>query len=205
MESIEHFLALPEEKQHKIIDAGLGCFGKNGYKKASVSDIAKAAGISKAMIFYYFGNKKNMYLYLSDFCVKFLAEGVIGGLNTNETDFFERIKIISTAKLSISEQYPDVMTFIESVYFETDSEVENEIKQLTAQRSDIYNLQKFFEGVDYSKFKSGINPALVIKLLTRFTEGYIREKSGWGNVNKAEFMREFDECLMLFKNNFYKK
>ncbi len=59
---MEKFLNLPIEKQNDIIDAGLIAFGTNGYKKASISDIAKAAGISKSMIFHYFRTKKDTVL-----------------------------------------------------------------------------------------------------------------------------------------------
>jgi len=51
-----------------ITDAALKSFGTNGYKKSSISDIATGAGISKAMIFHYFGTKKALYLYLMDLC-----------------------------------------------------------------------------------------------------------------------------------------
>ena len=45
---MENFLNLPEEKQNTILDAAFAAFGANGYKKASIADIAAAAGISKA-------------------------------------------------------------------------------------------------------------------------------------------------------------
>ena len=51
---LEKFLSLPIDKQDIIVNAALTCFGINGYKKTSISDIAAAAGISKALIFHYF-------------------------------------------------------------------------------------------------------------------------------------------------------
>lgn len=56
---MEKFLSLPMEKRNLIIDAALKSFGLHGYKKASISDIASSAGISKAMMFHYFGTKKS--------------------------------------------------------------------------------------------------------------------------------------------------
>lgn len=56
---LERFFRLSEEKQNSIIDAALKAFGINGYKKTSVSDIAAEAGISKAMVFHYFGTKRH--------------------------------------------------------------------------------------------------------------------------------------------------
>ena len=55
---MDKFLALTEEKRLTILNAALQCFGKFGYEKASINDIAVAAHISKASVFQYFGSKK---------------------------------------------------------------------------------------------------------------------------------------------------
>ena len=55
---MDKFLALTEEKRTAILNAALQCFGKFGYEKASINDIAVAAHISKASVFQYFGSKK---------------------------------------------------------------------------------------------------------------------------------------------------
>jgi len=202
-QQLEHFLHLPSEKQHKIIDAALYSFGKNGYKKASVADIAAAAGISKPMVFHYFGNKKNLYLYLLKICGEKLASGVMGGLDKSETDFFKIIRRASELKIAFLEEYPDLMSFIESMYFEEDPEIEPEIKKLRTQDKGSYDPAKFFENADYSKFKDGVNPALVMKLLVYFSEGIVRATPKGQKLDMETLMREFDECLELFKNNFY--
>ena len=60
----EKSFSLPEEKQQAIINAGFRVFSKNTYKKSPVSEIAAEAGISKSLLFYYFRNKKELYLFL---------------------------------------------------------------------------------------------------------------------------------------------
>lgn len=56
---MDKFLALTEEKRTAILNAALQCFGKFGYEKASINDIAVAAHISKASVFQYFGSKSS--------------------------------------------------------------------------------------------------------------------------------------------------
>ena len=46
---MDKFLALTEEKRLTILNAALQCFGKFGYEKASINDIAVAAHISKEL------------------------------------------------------------------------------------------------------------------------------------------------------------
>ena len=64
----EKFFSLPEEKQQEIADAGLRVFSENSYKKSPVSQVAEEAGISKSLLFHYFHNKKELYLFLWDKC-----------------------------------------------------------------------------------------------------------------------------------------
>ena len=58
------FFELPLEKQERIIKAAYIVFAHDNYKNASMSKIADAGGISKSLLFHYFQNKKDLYLYL---------------------------------------------------------------------------------------------------------------------------------------------
>lgn len=68
------FYSLPEEKQQAMLNAGLHVFSQNTYKKSPMSEIAEAAGISKALLFHYFHNKKELYLFLWDTCARVTVE-----------------------------------------------------------------------------------------------------------------------------------
>ena len=74
----EQFYDLPQEKQMRIINAGLEVFSKNDYKHAVTDEIARKAGISKGLLFYYFHNKKSLYLYLFDYSAKLIMNQVMG-------------------------------------------------------------------------------------------------------------------------------
>ena len=58
------FFELPLEEQERIIKAAYIVFAHDNYKNASMSRIADAGGISKSLLFHYFQNKKELYLYL---------------------------------------------------------------------------------------------------------------------------------------------
>lgn len=201
---MEKFLNLPIEKQNDIIDAGLIAFGTNGYKKASISDIAKAAGISKSMIFHYFRTKKDLYLFLAEYSANTIISEMRANLDKEERDFFQRIRIATEIKVSVIRKHMAILTFLKSLYFETDEEVANEIKAMMAQgeafRSDIA-----LSGIDLSKFKEGIDPNLVMKMLTWFAEGYVSQFRDKAEFYLDDINREFYQCLDLLKQNFYKE
>ena len=168
---MEKFFNLPAEKQNKIIDAALVSFGTNGYKKTSVSDIAAAAGISKAMVFHYFGTKKDLYLYLIQYCGDLIMKEVNDKFDRQITDFFDRIMQASEIKLSVLKIHPAILTFLSSIYFEQDEEVKDDIKKILTETEGFRN-QIAFDGMDTSKFKDSVDPKIVMKILLWMAEGF---------------------------------
>lgn len=201
---MEKFFSLPADKQKTIIDAALKAFGTNGYKKTSISDIASAAGISKAMVFHYFGTKKALYLYLVDFCGNTLMNEVNEKFDNSITDFFDRIILSSSIEISVLKKHPAILSFITSAYFENDEEVKEDLKAITAQGEGFRN-KIAFDCVDYSKFKDGIDLKLVMKMLLWMADGFTKQISDNTGVDYDSFFKEFYDCMNLLKNNFYKK
>jgi Transcriptional regulator len=202
---MENFLSLPLEKQNLIIDAALICFGTNGYKKTSVRDIAAAAGISKALVFHYFGTKKALYLYLIDLCTHMIMNELDEKFDNTVTDFFARILLSTSIEISVMKKHPAILTFLDSVYFENDDEVKGDIQTLLASsESESLRSKIAFEGIDTSKFKDDIDPKLVMKILTLLTDGYLSKMPKTG-IDLDALCEEFDDYINLFKRNFYKE
>ena len=96
----------------------LQCFGKFGYEKASINDIAVAAHISKASVFQYFGSKKQLYIYLLEYCKK-IIEGLFDKeALDSETDLFDRILASSRMKMEGAQNQPFILQFITSAWEE---------------------------------------------------------------------------------------
>lgn len=201
---MEKFISLPLEKQNMIIDAALMSFGTNSYKKSSVSDIAAAAGISKAMIFHYFGTKKALYLYLIDLCGNILMNEVNERFDNNVTDFFDRIKLAADIEISVIKKHPAILSFLNNVYFENDEAVKKDVKAMLA-KGEGFRSKIAYDGMDALKFKDGIDPILVTKMLTWFAEGFVSGLQSSAGLDIDDLCKEFYDCLNLLKNNFYKE
>ena len=201
---LEKFLSQPEEKQKNIIDAALATFGRMGYKKASMNDIATAAGISKGLVFHYFGSKKALYLYLAEISGAIFLSEMKSRFDKNISDFFDRIKLATEIKMSVMKKYPALLLFLGSMYYETDEEVADSIKEILAQSEEIRS-GLAFDGMDASKFKEGIEPQLVVNILVRFSEGYVSNSPDMAALDIEKLLSEFEACLDLMKNNFYKE
>jgi AcrR family transcriptional regulator len=201
---MEKFLSLPLEKQNMIINAALICFGTNGYKKASIGDIATTAGVSKALIFHYFGTKKALYLYLLELCLDIFVDTINEKFDRSVTDFFDRIKLVTDIEISIMEKHPAMPSFLKSMYFENNEEVQDDIKVILANDKGENLRNKLYEGIDAFKFKDDIEPKMVIRILSLLTDGYLSKIRGTG-FDLDALLKELDEYMNLFKRNFYKE
>lgn len=211
----ERFEKLEEDKKMKIMNAGLFIFGENGYVKSSIDKIVELAEISKGSLFYYFESKKNFFVFLYAYCAKKMEQLAIEN-ETNfmaYTDFFERLKKIEYIKTDLTVKHPYMYTFLMKAYVETAPAVKKEIQKINIKYTD-KNALKFYENLDYYKFKDGINPQMVIQLVIWCSEGCMNQllMKKKVNVNTAvtleeltEIFKVFDSYMELLQRNFYKE
>jgi len=103
---------MEEEKRVRVINAAIEEFSLYPFEKASTNNIVKNAGISKGLLFHYFGSKQDLYDKLIEFVVNKIFTEVKEGIDWNETDIFERMKQIALLKMDISRKYPNMFDFI---------------------------------------------------------------------------------------------
>ncbi len=59
----DSFLKLPAQRRKAIVDTGIAEFSQRSYADVGTDVITKQCGISKGLLFHYFGSKKEYYLY----------------------------------------------------------------------------------------------------------------------------------------------
>lgn len=90
------------EVKNKILKASIGLFSQKGYEAASVSEIAKTAGVTKALIYYYFKNKEDI--------LDSLVRSLLGKVTALTMDFVNS-NIIKMIKSGILDIKPDRLSF----------------------------------------------------------------------------------------------
>jgi len=201
---LKAFINPHAEKQEHIINAALNVFSRNGYRKASMADIAEEAGIAKGMINYYFGSKKNLYLYLAELCGKNMAEEMRNGFDPMVTDFFDNMKMMTGIKIALIREHPAILTFLTSLYLEKAPEVKDNIQEFMAEGLRLRE-QFMYQDVDISRFEDDVDPKLIDKLLVWAAEGLTNNLRQGLDIEKIEaFTKELYACLDLMKKYFYK-
>lgn len=201
----EKFFELPEEKQLRIINAGFEVFSKNDYKKASTEDIAVNAGISKGLLFYYFHDKKTLYLFLYDYAAKMLTESVVNTHFLEITDVFELFEYAAEQKYTVLEKSPYMMDFVmRSFYSQKEAVSEHLNSRFKEKTAEIYGM--YLAKMDYSKFKDDVNPQNIMQMLSWMADGYIHERQRFGlPIDLDDLMAKYKVWADYFKRTSYKE
>lgn len=201
---MDKFFALKEDKQAAIINAALQCFGKFGYGKASVNDIAVAAGISKASIFQYFGSKKGLYKYLLTYAGKIIMDSFQEDDFDERTDLFDRVLSSSFTEAKTLEMNPYISLFIASAWTETADEISGILAEFKGETSKFRN-NLILRKDDVSKFKNPGDAETVLQILMLMAEGYAARCHNDGNAAYSSLAEEFQKMIEAMRRNFYKE
>lgn len=200
----ENFLKLDKLKQDRIINAALKVFSMHDYKLANTNDIAAGAGISKGLLFHYFGSKKQLYLYLYQYSASFIKDHMKMDELLDDTDFFSLIMNAQQLKTAIMLSYPYIFSYLLKAYYEQDAAVADEIAALTLQFID-NSTALVLQNTDRSKFKDGLSVEQVLNVIIWCAEGFMRTKIHEEPLDVEAINQEFLDCLQLFKQGFYKE
>ncbi|MCD7854997.1 MAG: TetR/AcrR family transcriptional regulator [Clostridiales bacterium] len=78
-------------KRTEILEAAKKCFKEKGFYGCSINDIAKTAGITKSLLYYYFKSKEDIYIGLTEESLKRIMKTVPEARKTGLETSFEII------------------------------------------------------------------------------------------------------------------
>ena len=126
---MEAFERLPPEKRDTIVQSGIRIFAKMAYAEASTDQITRDAGISKGLLFHYFGSKRAFYLH----CLRVALERLITLTSPHrEGDFFALLFASMDDKLRQCANFPTETHFVNLAARDTATEVAHEKAALFA-------------------------------------------------------------------------
>ena len=203
------FLSLNPEKQERILNASLKEFAQKGYTNASTNEIVKSAGISKGLLFHYFSNKKELYLFLYNHFVDVLMEELFNELDFTERDIFERLKSLMILKNRLMARHPEVFNFMMSASMEASEEVKEALNNASTELMNT-SFGRLFDNIDLAKFREGTDIPRTINIIMWTLEGFSNQELEKAKKLNKEFL-DFDEAFKeaevyidMLKKSFYK-
>ena len=194
----EKFYALPQEKQDRIINAGFRVFSRNSYKKSPMLEIANEADISKSLLFFYFKNKTELYLFLMKKAEELTTQYLINSGCYKETDIFERMYKGLLAKVEMMKKYPDMSTFAVKAYFEDDEEVREEIQKIIHPYTQL-ETSKSVPNLNPDDFKEGLDLGLMYQDMFLASEGYVYRMQQQGNIDADKMLLDYRKIIDFWK------
>ena len=152
----DRFYQLSEGKQNRIISAGFRVFSRYSYKNSPMSEIAAEAGISKSLLFYYFKNKKELYLFLCKCSTELTEKEMIRQKCFEKEDFFDTFLSGLKVKVQLMRQYPDLSLFQLKAYYEMDRSLRPEIDKIIGKYSGYDNQSEMLK-LDKERFIEGLD------------------------------------------------
>jgi AcrR family transcriptional regulator len=169
---------IPEDKRVAVLAAAVREFAALGYASASTNHIVEAAHISKGLLFYYFGDKKGLYLYAVQTSIGELTRRFDERLGAAASpDVFERLKQYTLAKWSLVEEQPAVFEFLQEAVLDPPAELRDALAECTAEPTAMA-YQRLFQGIDTAAFRPGVTVEQAMCLLSWTFDGLGKQYAG---------------------------
>ncbi len=169
----EKFFELKREKQERIINAALEVFSKDKYRYASTDKIVELAGISKGLLFHYFGSKMGVFSFLYDYSVRYIELELYGTISIKETNYFELLCQVEETHALIREKHFYMLPFLNKAEAEEDPEIQQMILKKSESLRTRY--QEIFEKADMSFLNRYSNKEQIQSIIRYAVIGFDRE------------------------------
>ncbi|MDR2044085.1 MAG: TetR/AcrR family transcriptional regulator [Clostridium sp.] len=191
------FFDLNKEKQDRMMNAALKVFALHGYRHASTDDIVREAGISKGLLFHYFGTKLGAYAFVYDYSVRFLALELRACVKPQEKDLFELVKQVEQAKMQAMKGYPYMQQFLDRSMTEDVGEALLAVEEKRNLLGEVYG--KIYAQTDRTLLPPGADVGKLQKILCFTVKGLLAECFQEASFQPEMFYREAAEYLDLIK------
>ncbi|NLM06961.1 MAG: TetR/AcrR family transcriptional regulator [Tissierellia bacterium] len=209
----ENFYKLSKEKRKQILDGAMMEFSRYGFEKTSVQQIADAAGISKSMVFHYFGNKVQLYNFLVIYTCDYSLEKIDEFIEEIKAlDYLEGYYLVAKTKLRLFNEENALMRFSGSILmskedvnlFKTAREKLDLLKEARGKYPAMMHGDKMG-----TKLRKDIPKEVSLKYIKWIMDGFTQElmvkiqMAGMADANFDKDWEDFDKLLEDLKKIFY--
>lgn len=182
--------------QEEILDICTAEFAKHGYEKTSLVQLARAAGISRTLIFHHFKSKKHLYLEIIDRIVEESGVDVLFGFLVQNSDFFKAREEFSRYKFRFVKSNPQYYCIMRDIASNPPAEIRDELRERFGELHARYQ-QKWQALFDKVPLRAGVDRKqayeFVQMTLDYFDEKFYSAATLGEELDEAYFQRFLDE------------
>jgi Transcriptional regulator len=140
-------------KQDKILEYSMVEFAQKGFEQASTNAIAKAASLSKGLIFHYYPNKDDLFVATIEEALRRMNHDIQASLVYQSNDLFERFSELMSYKTLLLLHPDPAVTFITTLSLAADHRLRDQVRLMQEQfNGRLY--QQLFEGLDLTRYRT---------------------------------------------------
>lgn len=194
----DDFHRLPAERQDAIAQAAIEVFGRNDYKSASTDDIARSAGISKGLLFFYCKSKRQLYLRAMEYLYDKAVEVAVDDEFWKIDDFFELMEYASSRKMALMRRLPWALAFSIRAFYPEHRDIKDTMDCWTQRQTDVM-FKRFFKNVDWGRFRDDVDPRHILDMIIWLADGWMHQRrAAHEPIDLDALMAEFlSWCDML--------
>ena len=201
----DRFDDLDPARREAVFDAAMRTFGRDGYRHAMTEDIAREAGMSKGLLFFYFHNKRDLYLRLVDYLMDKITAIVVDDGFWEIDDYFELMLYAGRKKGAVMQRFPHLLDFCVRAYYPEHRDVRGRMNEWTQAQIDAM-WQRFFKNVRLDRFRDDVDVRHVNELLIWLADGYLHQVRMRGEkLDLDDMLEQMEEWCTMLKSWAYKE
>ena len=182
-------------RRERVVNAAWEVFARFGYQKASMQDIASAAGVSKSVLFKYHQTKENLYRAVFRLAADTVAEAdaeAKAGRVENETVFAAMRRTVD-ARMRLFARAPYVYAFSYAAAYDADP-LARELVLKEFSRSGVRGGEAAYTGL-----RKDISPGQAKQMIFWISQGFLGDKIAQGMAQPETLRQEFAEWIDLME------
>jgi len=180
------------DKRDRVINAAMKEFTK-GYKSACTDTIVREAGISKGLLFHYFGTKDGLYSFILKTACEMLHNEYLTLIDLEQADLIEKVWQMTLLKMDLSYKHPALFDFLAKAYIDLQENPNDEFARYFEKTKSIA-VEKVLGEVDTSLFKEGLDPKKSANIILWTLNGYSASQID-PSKNMGDYQNEYERYL----------
>lgn len=200
-----HESALELERRDALLGAALDMFGRDGYRRAHTEEIARKAGMSKGLLFYYFSSKERLYRRTAEWLTERVERIVLDEEYWEIDDFFELMLHVARKGRDVLARFPRFTEFSVGLYYPNRAGGHGAMSAWLAVQAD-EAAARYLGNVRLDRFRDADGAGRAMELLAWLTDGWLHQRRvADGRADLAELCEEVEEWCAMLRSWLYKE
>ena len=193
-ESLEthKIMAMEPDKRDRVINASMKEFAK-GFKSACTDTIVREAGISKGLLFHYFGTKDGLYSFILQNACEMIYNEYLTLIDLAQMDIIEKIWQMTLLKMDLTYKHPALFDFLAKAYMELQENPNDEFTTYFEKTRSVAT-ERVLADVDTSLFKDGVDAKKAANIILWTLNGYSTSQINT-SMRMEDYQKEYDRYL----------